>query len=265
MIDGYDSTFTLTAALRNVLLVWTLPGLANVALGALLLSRSALVGGEEGDRWLGAVQAGMLLLWVITTIVAILWAVRTWGNIRHVGKLARIGLWKILRRHVWFFVASIFFAVGAAVNPTNGRVFLAFALLTSAIAGAFIPALILETVRLFWRTGSPVNGGLVEELPHYGMLWFASFVVYSSTNSAYTFPLTAANRSLLTMVSGGCCIIAAVTGAKLVTDISRRHDRRLEMIISQAEPDDQRDRSITSHQIESAWADSESLVRFDLP
>ena len=36
------------------------------------------------------------------------------------------------------------------------------------------------------------------------------------------------------------------------------------MIIAQVESDDSREASVTSNQIESAWASSENLVRFEI-
>ncbi len=59
-------------------------------------------------------------------------------------------------------------------------------------------------------------------------------------------------------------MIAAVTGSMTVMAISRRHDARLGMIVEQAEPDERSETSVTTHQIESAWADSENLVRFEI-
>ncbi|MDA3039407.1 MAG: hypothetical protein O3C27_07710 [Actinomycetota bacterium] len=264
MVDGYDSTVTLATALRNVLLVWALPGLASVILGGMGFGNSSRLMADQHVRWLGAIRAGTVLLWVVTAITAAFWAVRTWGNIRRVGKAARIGVFKIFMRHFWFFVSSIFFGVAAIVNGSNARLFIMLSLLMGLIASAFVPSVILAMVRLFWRSGSPVNGGLVDELPPYGTVWFATFYAYFSTEGLYSVPELRDYEHLITIFSGLCCMTAALTGARLVSAISRRQDERLEMIIAQVEIDDSREGNVTSHQIESAWANSESLVRFDI-
>lgn len=264
MIDGYDSTVTLATALRGILLVWLLPGLAFVILGGLGFGNSTRLMEDQHLRWLGAVRAGTVLLWVTTAVAAAFWAVRTWGNIRRLGKAARIGVFKIFMRHVWFFVSSIFFGVAAIVNSANARLFLTLSVLMGIVASAFVPSVMLAMVRLFWRSGSPINGGLVDELPPYGTAWFATLYAYSSTEGLYTVPQLAGYENLITIFSGLCCITAALTGAKLVLAISRRHDERLQMIITQVETDDSREASVTSNQIESAWASSENLVRFEI-
>ena len=264
MIDGYDSTVTLATALRNVLLVWVLPGLALVILGGMGFGNSTRLMEDQHVRWLGAIRAGTVLLWAVTAVIAVFWAVRTWGNIRRVGKAARIGVWKIFMRHFWFFVSSIFFGVAAIVNSSDARLFIMLSLLMGLIASAFVPSVMLAMVRLFWRSGSPVNGGLVDELPPYGTAWFATFYGYFSTDGLYTVPQLRSYEHLITIFSGLCCMTAALTGARLVSAISRRHDERLQMIIAQVESDDSREASVTSNQIESAWASSENLVRFEI-
>lgn len=264
MIDGYDSTVTLATALRNILLVWVLPGLAFVILGGMGFGNSTRLMDDQHLRWLGAVRAGTVLLWVTTAVAAVFWAVRTWGNIRRLGKAARIGVFKIFMRHFWFFVSSIFFGVAAIVNSSNARLFIMLSVLMGIVASTFVPSVMLALVRLFWRSGSPINGGLVDELPPYGTAWFASLYAYSSTEGMYAVPQLAGYEHLITIFSGLCCITAALTGAKLVQAISRRHDERLKMIIAQVETDDSREASVTSNQIESAWASSENLVRFEI-
>lgn len=56
MIDGYDSTVTLATALRNILLVWVIPGLAFVILGGMGFGSSTRLMEDQHLRWLGAVR-----------------------------------------------------------------------------------------------------------------------------------------------------------------------------------------------------------------
>lgn len=263
MIDGYDSTVTISAGLRNVLLVWTLPGLGLIAAGLaglLVGNDSSLVTDSFGD-FAVALRIGTGLLSLVTIITSIVWAVRTWSNIRRVGKRAKVGAWDVIKRHLVFMVASVFFFVMGLI--TQSVAILVFAGLLLYLAMSFVSFLILAMVRLFWRTGSPPIG-LEEDLPHYGLVWFSTWLLFSSFAGAGEYKgFSIQLASLLTIGTGFCCTVAAVTGAKLVGEISRRHDERLAAIIDTVDLDPDARPEVTSQQIESAWNSSESLVSFD--
>ncbi|MFT7598359.1 MAG: hypothetical protein ACI8TP_001280 [Acidimicrobiales bacterium] len=266
MVDGYDSTVSISAGFRNVLLVWILPGIGMLLasfIGLVRPGRSSF-GDDVFNTTLLAIQAGMALLSLVTIIVAIIWAVRTWSNIRRLGKRAKIGALDVMKRHFIFFVSSVGLGLLSLFLESIRVPLLVVSALTMFLAFSFIPFLILALVRLFWRSGSPPIG-LEEELPHFGLIWFVTWFAYSTLAGSFTeyagFSLTILSTVLL--VAGFSCIVAAVTGAKLVTQISRRHDERLLSIISNLDLERDGKTEVTSSQIESAWENSESLVSFD--
>jgi hypothetical protein len=263
IVDGYDSTVSISAGLRNVLLVWVLPGLAMtfLGLGGIFAAGGGSLVRTSFTELVFAIRVGTGLLSMLTVIVSIVWSVRTWGNIRRLGKRAKIGVWDVLKRHGLFFVASpVLLILGVFVNP----VLFIMGLIALYLAFSVGPFLVLAVIRLFWRTGSPPIG-LEEELPHYGIVWFTSWWIYTSLAGLGEFEeLSLRAASMITAAAGVSCVVAAITAAKLVTDISRRHDERLAAIVSSVELDtEDEQQEVTSQQIESAWAVSETLVSFD--
>lgn len=261
MVDGYDSTVTISAGLRNLLLVWVLPGLAMIIVGFMGMLRTArsTFAVETFDAALVSLRFGSGLLSLVTIVVSIVWAARTWSNIRRVGKRAKVGAWGVIKRHGWFMLLAIMTGIMSLFYPplllvSVGAMFFAFSV---------VPFLVLALVRLFWRTGSPPIGQ-EEDLPHYGILWFVSWFIYSTLSGSGEYSgLSIDQVSVILIITGISCVTAAVTGAKLVTGISQRHDERLATIIGGLDLDQDEATEVTSRQIESAWADSENLVSFD--
>jgi hypothetical protein len=147
MVDGYDSTVTISTGLRNVLLVWVLPGLAMALLGlaGILNPGGGALVQDSFSEMLFALRVGTSLLSLLTVVVSIVWAVRTWGNIRRVGKRARVGAWTVVKRHLAFFLISPFLFIGGAfLNP----VFFLIGAVVLFLGMSLGPFLVLALIRL---------------------------------------------------------------------------------------------------------------------
>lgn len=263
MVEGYSSAVTVSHCLRNLLFVWVLPAAAMIILGALAVVKpDATWIGSSFASVAAALRVAVGFLSLATTITAIVWLVRVWSNVRRVGKRAKVGAFDLFKKHVGFVVFGVVLLV-ASIFAGNAAPMLALAGIVFCWLGiSFVPFLILAAIRLFWRSGSPPIG-LEEELPHYGIVWFASWFGYSSLLGMAEIPeLPVLAASLVIILQGVSCLVAAVTGARLVVEIAERQDQRLGAIINRLGSEDEREKTVTSNQIESAWEDSETLVSF---
>lgn len=263
MVEGYNSSVTVAHGLRNVLLVWILPAAAMIVLGALAIVK-------PDATWIGSSFASIAttlriavgFLSLVTTIASIVWMVRVWSNVRRVGKRAKVGALDLFKRHVGFVLLGMALLIGSVFSGNAAPILALAGGVLLWIGVSFIPFLILAAMRLFWRAGSPPIG-LEEELPHYGIVWFASWFGYSSMVGIAEVPeLPILVASALIVLQGIACLVAAVTGARLVVEIAERQDERLQAIINQLGSENDREKTVTSSQIESAWENSEGLVSF---
>lgn len=263
MVEGYSSAVTVSHCLRNLLLVWALPAAAMIILGSLAVVR-------PDATWLGssfssvatALRVAGGFLWLLTVIMSIVWMVRVWSNVRRVGKRAKVGAFDLFKKHVGFVVFGMVLLVGAFFAGNAAPMLALAGVFFMWLGFSFIPFLVLAAVRLFWRSGSPPIG-LDEELPHYGIVWFASWFGYSSFLGLAEIPQVPIQiASLVLVLQGISCLVAAITGARLVVEIADRQDERLSAIINRLGSEDEREKTVTSNQIESAWEDSETLVSF---
>jgi len=117
----------------------------------------------------------------------------------------------------------------------------------------------LDTVRMLWRTSSPVAAE-EEDLPPYALVWFVSWLTFAGILVATQ--VTTQEVSVdaqLSMVQGLACIAAGLSGGRLVTAISKRQDERVSAIIADFDGD-RAQAPVTSNQIFDAWSASEGLI-----
>ncbi len=266
MVDGYRSTATIAAALRNVFLIWTMPAVMLVCLGVLALDRHRYSSVDDTViRSIGALQVALSLLSFGTLLGCIVFAVMSWNNVRCVGKSTRIRYWDIFKKHLSAFGMAIACFVVSIFFSDLAPVFLVMAVLLWVYSGLFLWSVLFEIVSMLWRSGSPPVG-YEDELPHWGIVWMVSLVTYFSI-VGYDEVAAAQPRlyAILTIASGLSSFVAAILAARLVVAISLRHDARLSAILTQLDADSGNDGGlVTSKQIESAWERSQALVSFDI-
>ncbi|MEZ5378109.1 MAG: hypothetical protein R2733_16500 [Acidimicrobiales bacterium] len=266
MVDGYRSTATIAAALRNVFLIWTIPSVALVLLGVLALERHRYSSVDDVvTRSISALQVALSLLSFATFVGCVVFAVLSWNNVRCVGKSTRIKYWDIAKRHISAFAMGIVCFVVSIFFADLAPIFLVVAVLLWAYSGMFMWSWLFEIVRMLWRSGSPPVG-YEDELPHWGIVWMVALVTYFGCNGYDE--IRAAQPKLfaiLTIISGVSAFVAAALASRLVVAISQRHDARLTTILTQLDADSGNDGSlVTTKQIESAWERSQALVSFDI-
>ena len=265
MVDGYRSTETVAVALRNVFFVWTGPAVALVLLGMLALDRHRYSSVDDSVmRSIGALQVALSFLTFGTFLGCAVFAVMAWNNVRSVGKSTRIAYWETFKKHLKAFAAGFACWILALVWGQAAPVFLAMALVLWFYAGLFVWGWVFEIVKMLWRSGSAPTG-YEDELPHWGVVWMVSVVGYFGLSGFEgASGLQPRLFAILTIVSGLSLVIASILAARLVMEISQRHDARLTMILTKLDSGADDDSSlITSKQIENAWEQSEELVSFD--
>jgi hypothetical protein len=265
MVDGYYSGLTVATGLRNLFWFWVIPGGLLTVLGVLALSRHRF--SSEDDLLVQAItsiQMGMALLGFFTVVAFIVFAVRTWANVKCLGKRTKIGYWSIFKRHMLASVLGFAATIGAGFMPDVAPILVPLAVVLFVYGGSFLWGWFFEIIRMFWRSGSQPTG-VEDELPHWGVGWMAALFVYSSS-AGYVEAYRTSPRlfALVAILNGVSCVIAALLAAKLVVELSRRQDERLATILTQLDRErGETSEPVTVKQFESAWETSEKLVRFD--
>lgn len=261
MVHGYESTFTLAAMVRAVFLVWVLVGFALIVAGFKAYTADALSpSGRDAFRMLDALRSGPVLLFVFTGLLTATWLTRTRMNVKHLGKKAKIGLWKRLTNHVLAAFVGVAVLIAAVLIPPLFRTFFIAGIGLLFYSQLWFHLLMLDAVQMLWRTSSPPVGQ-EEDVEHYGLIWFWSWVVFSSLFFAEELhTLSPRVVAALSVIEGITCILAAVTAAKLVTGISERQDQRLYAIIGNVDDPDRALAPVTSDQMQAAWDESEGLI-----
>ncbi len=259
MVDGYDSTITVSTALRNVFYIWVLFGMVMVVVG---LNGIGNEFNEHQTRVLLATRVAVGALELYTLVLSAIWVARCWSNVRRLGKTARVGYWQIAKRHLMAVPIMIVLWIVMIFVPS----FRLFGLLAIVGCGVFLSlmwvAMAYQTVNMLWRTSSPPTG-LEEGLPHYAVVWVVAWVLHSSAmGMVESGAANPSSASLAMMLGGLLAMVAAVTASMLVVAIARRQDDRLFVIINQVDGDDE-NKVVTTKQIENAWSDSERLVQFE--
>lgn len=260
MVQGYDSTFTLALALRNLFLVWTLYGLAQMVFGFMAFAADPLsTSAGRAERTLQAVHTGGWVLLLFTFVVSGAWVAKSIANVRRLGRKAAIGVLGRIRRHIlamcFGFVAVMF----GLFIPS-----LAIALFVVAFALFFYSQMwfhlvVLDVVKMLWRGSSPPNGQQ-EDVDHYVLIWFSTWVLFVSCLGADVSGADLASRTFaaVSIVGGAACVVSAILASRLVIEISRRQDARLYAIIR--EVDEEYAPPVTDEDIEAAWNRSAGMI-----
>jgi hypothetical protein len=261
MVEGYESTITMAAMVRNTMVIWSLYSLVLIATGFTTLSASdTTTAGRRAIRMAEAIRNGSGLLFVITIIITVAWLSRCRMNVKHLGKSPKIGVWLRLKSHVGAAVLGGFTLLMALLSPGNATLFVMLTAGLWVYASLWLQFLMLDTVRMLWRTSSPPTPQ-EEDLPHYAFAWIVSWVLFSSTIGLEEgVDLTSTQLAPLSIFSGITCLVASATMARLVMAVSTRQDRRLEAIITDNEDFDATLTPVTTSQIAKAWNDSENLI-----
>ncbi len=266
MVDGYRSTLTISTALRNVFLIWTIPSVVLILLGVLALDRHRYSSVDDSvTRSIGSLQIALSLLSIATFVMCVVFAVMSWNNVRCVGKSTKIHYWDVFKRHLKASGLGVVCMIVAGISSDLAPIFIILAALLWTYAGMFVWGWIFEVVKMLWRSGSPPVG-YEDALPHWAIGWMVALVIHFST-AGYEEVQGSQPRmfAILTIVSGVSGFVAALLAARLVVAISQRHDARLTTILTQLDADSGNDGAlVTSKQIETAWEDSQSLVSFDI-
>lgn len=264
MVHGYDSTFTISVALRNVFLLWVLYGLALIVFGILALVANPLSeSGATTQRTVGAIRGAVVVPLLFTFVLCGGWVAKSMTNVRRLGRKASIGVLARIRRHIlaacFGFVAVMF----ALFIPQ-----LALLLFIAAFALFFYSQMwlhlwLLDIVRMLWRSSSPPNGQQ-EDVDHYVLIWFWSWVVFISclVTDASAVDVNTRTIDTLTIVSGMACVVSALLASRLVIEISKRQDARLFAVIHEVD-DEQNAKPVTDQDIAAAWSRSAGMI--DIP
>ncbi len=260
MVQGYDSTFTVSLALRNLFLLWTLYGLAQMVFGFMAFSANPLTSsGESTARSLEAVHVGGWMLLLVTFVMSGAWVVKSIANVRRLGRKVSIGVLGRIRRHILamcFGVVSVMFAL---FIPSLALVLFVVAFGLFFYAQMWLHLVVLDVVKMLWRGSSPPNGQR-EDVDHYVLIWFASWVLFFSCLGADVSGADLAPRTFaaVSIIGGGACVVAGILASRLVIEISKRQDARLFAIIR--EVDEEYAPPVTDQDIAAAWNRSAGML-----
>lgn len=260
MVAGYDSTLTVSLALRNVFLLWTLYGLALVVFGLFAFTANPLSSSaDSAERTLEAVISGGSVFLIFTFVLCGAWVARSIPNVRRLGRKAGIGVLSRLRQHILAFCFG-FVAVMFGLIIADLRVLffgLAFALFF--YSQLWLHLIVLDVVRMLWRGSSPPNGQQ-EDVDHYVLIWFWSWVLFFSCLTAdfANVDITLRTFASVAVLAGLACVVSAVLASRLVMEISKRQDARLFAIIREVDDDDAP--PVTDQDIAAAWNRSAGMI-----
>jgi len=263
MVEGYDSTHSVSLALRNIFLLWVLYGAVLVIIGVMAFTANPLsASGERLLRSLEAVLSGGAVFLLVTFVACGAWVAKSMANVRRLGRKATIGVLARVRKHIlagcFGFVALLF-----------GFIITDLAIALFAVAGAlffysqmWLHLVVLDVVRMLWRGSSPPNGQH-EDVDHYVLIWFWSWVLFVSCLSAdyTTVDMSLRTFAAIALMGGGACIVSALLASRLVIEISKRQDARLFAIIR--EVDEDYAPPVTDQDIAAAWNRSAGMI--DMP
>ncbi len=261
MVKGYDSTFSISVALRNIFLLWTLFGLALVVFSVLAYSADPLSqSGTTTQRTIDALRSGSVPLFLLTFVACGGWMAKSIANVSRLGRKPTIGVLARVRRHilaVCFGLVALMFAL--FVPP----LFLVFLLVAGSLffyAQMWMHLLLLDAVKMLWGTSSPPNGQH-EDVDHYVLVWFWTWVTFISVLGMEVSPadISDSTLDLLMMIAGAACVVSALLASRLVMAISKRQDARLFAIIHEVE-DDPEGKPVTDEDIAAAWNRSASYI-----
>lgn len=261
MVEGYDSTFTISMALRNLFLLWTLYGLALVVFAALAFVANPLSeAANTTQRTVDAVRGGSLFLFLFTVVVAGAWYAKCVANVPRLGRKATIGVFARLKRHVMAFCLGCMSLLFIFFIPSLAVLFVVAAICLFFYSQMWFHLLLLDIVRMLWSTSSPPNGQK-EDVDHYVLVWFGSWVMFISllVSDADAAGIDQQAMNGLTVLAGGACVVSAVLASRLVAEISRRQDARLFAIIREVDEAEEV-KPVTDQDIAAAWNRSAGMI-----
>lgn len=261
MVKGYDSTFSMSLALRNIFLVWTLYGAGLMIFGVLAFSANPLSErGATTQRTMDAIVGGSTLLFLFTFIVCCAWMAKSVANVHRLGRKASIGVLARVKRHIIAFCLGIVSLLFAVLIPPLVLVFAGTAIALFFYAQMWLHLLLLDAVKMLWGTSSPPNGQH-EDVDHYVLIWFWSWVAFVSLLAVDTSPSSLSVQAVdgLMVVAGAACVVSAVLASRLVMAISKRQDARLFAIIHEVD-DGSETKPVTDQDIAAAWNRSASFI-----
>lgn len=262
MIDGYDSAVTPAAAVRTIMLVWLIPALAWIALGLASMAAGSSDDFANRDQLARSIQSASATLLGVTFVAITIWAVKSYFNIRRLGKKAGIGVGPFFKRQILSMVMVTVGGVGYFVSEDLQSSFLTILIL--GLAGV-VPMFSLEGMKMFWRTSSPPVG-LEDALPHGAIIGFAGAIAHLAALRWLVLETSIGyfTESILMMVAGIMLGVSAVFLAPIFGQVAARQENRLQAIISNVDVTPQRAaKPVTNEQISEAWQSSENLVSFD--
>ena len=275
LIDGYESTITLSAVTRSVLLVWLVPAAGMIFLGVRAYgvrsdptAQGFALSDEFSSRLLSAIHFSSALLLVVTGAVLLMWTMRSWLNLARIGPKPAISIWPKLRLHLPGFAFGMVGLLSRPVLGSDSRI--SGALLVVGLVGglAIAPILLIDTYRAIWqRSTSPKSGS--EELPASSVILIFSLavavtiVVLNKILGGGVISMSYDGAWFLTTLQGLAIISASWTAASLLTEIARRQDLRLVYIVESSAEEAAQSGIVTDAQIDSEWAESEGMIEFD--
>ena len=261
MVKGYDSTFSISVALRNIFLLWTLYGMALLAFGVLAFAANPLSqSGETTQRTIEAIRAGSVPLLLLTFIACGGWMAKSVANVHRLGRKASFGVFARVRRHILAFCLGLVALLFAVLVPP---LMLAFVLVSAALlfySQMWLHLVLLDAVKMLWGTSSPPNGQH-EDVDHYVLIWFWSWVTFISLLASDLSPsdISDSTMNVFMIIAGGACVAAALLASRLVMAISKRQDARLFAIIHEVD-EDAETKPVTDQDIAAAWSRSASFI-----
>lgn len=265
-VDGFASVASSGAALSAVHAVWAVTGLVTLFIGV-----GVMVNGPTSDlgdsllRTYRSLGYGVGLLTLITTMLALVWAVQAALNVPRLARTAHFGQFGIFVRHVPGLVLG---AVLIGLAPGFETIERSLRLVGGVLVlwGILLPAgLGHGALHMLWRT-SAIGKAEAEPANRSATVWFVGVVAfcYASSAAEYLGDLQPAAQGALAVVAGAGMVVAAHAGLRLVPAIARRQDARLGLILgSLGEDETAEHQPVTAQQINDAWAASRDLFTVD--
>lgn len=260
MVAGYDSTHSISTALRNTFLLWTLYGMALIVFGLLGFTVNPLSeAAGRAERMLDAVVTGGTVFLLFTFVLCGAWVAKSVPNVRRLGRKASIGILSRLRRHLLAFCLGFMALIFGLIVPGLALLFFLLAFALFFYSQLWFHLVILDVVRMLWRGSSPPNGQQ-EDVDHYVLVWFWSWVFFFSclTGEYASVDITLRAFAGLAVVAGMACVVSALLASRLVMEISKRQDARLYAIIR--EVDEDYAPPVTDQDIAAAWNRSAGMI-----
>ncbi len=269
LIDGYESTVTLSAVTRNVLLAWLIPAAGMIVLGIeTYRGQGARLSEDQLVRLLASTHFASALLLVASIAVLLMWTMRSWLNLAKIGPKPALSIWPKLRLHLPAFAFGV---IGTLLRSVLGaESVVAQVMMVIGLVGglAIVPILLIDTYRAIWqRSTSPKSGSI--EMPTrtivlvFSLVIAVSIVVLNKIFGDGAISISGDIAWFMTVGEGLTVGCAGWTAATLVNEIGRRQDTRLVYIVESSREEKAGSQIVTDSDLDSAWEASEGLLEFE--